>query len=95
MNDTFEKILNKPEARHRYWHILKDDRDFFPDEHVEFKIEFNGKTYSLKVNHKEDVMTGKLYEKYHFLEGDRIIIKKKKQGHYHMTAPDTELYPVN
>ncbi len=95
MTKEYYKTLNMPEARHRYWHIPKAERDFFPDAHIEFKIEFDGRTYSLKVNHKEDIMTGKLYERYHFLEGDRIIIKKKKDGHYQMTAPDTRLYPAN
>ena len=95
MAEDYYKTLNRPEARHRYWHIIKSDREFFPDEHVEFKIEFDGKTYDLKVNHKDDIMTGKLYELYHFLEGDRIIIKKKKKDLYSMTAPDTRLYPEN
>jgi len=95
MTEEHHKTLNRPEARHRYWHILKADRGFFPDEHVEFKIEFDGKTYVLKVNHKDDIMTGKLYELYHFLEGDRIILRRKKDGHYQMTAPDTRLYTAN
>ena len=95
MAEDYHKTLNRPEARHRYWHIQKADREFFPDEHVGFKIEFDGNTYDLKVNHKDDIMTGKLYELYHFLEGERIIIKKIKKGHYQMTAPDTRLYPEN
>ena len=89
----FTKRLNRPEARHRYWHILKDDREFFPDAHETFKLEFDGKVYELKVNHKEDVMTGQLYERFRFLENDRIIVTKKKDGTYSLKAPDTKLYP--
>lgn len=95
MAEDYHKTLSRSEARYRYLHIPKADREFFPVEHTEFKIEFDGKTYDLKVNHKDDIMTGKLYERYHFLEGDRIIIKKKKKDLYSMTAPDTKLYPTN
>jgi len=93
MNETYEKSINHPEAKHRYWHIQKADRDFFPEAHVEFQLKFNGKTFDLKVNHKDDIMTGKLYERYRFLEGDRIIVKKKKDKAYALEAPDTKLYP--
>jgi len=89
----FTKHLNRPEARHRYWHILKDDREFFPEAHETFKLEFDGKIYEMKVNHKEDVMTGQLYERFRFLENDRIIVTKKKDGTYSLNAPDTKLYP--
>jgi len=95
MAEDYHKTLSRSEARYRYLHIPKADREFFPVEHAEFKIEFDGRTYDLKVNHKDDIMTGKLYERYHFLEGDRIIIKKKKKDLYSMTAPDTKLYPTN
>jgi len=93
MNKTYERPLIQPEARHRYWHILKADRDFFPEAHVEFQLKFDGKTFDLKVNHKDDIMTGKLYERYRFLEGNRIIVKKKKDKVYALEAPDTKLYP--
>src|SRR3990170_891892 len=89
----FTKRLNRPEAKHRYWHILKDDREFFPEAHETFKLEFDGKIYELKVNHKEDVMTGQLYERFRFLENDRIIVTKKKDGTYSLNAPDAKLYP--
>lgn len=89
----FTKRLNRPEARHRYWHILKDERGFFPEAHETFKLEFDEKIYELKVNHKEDVMTGQLYERFRFLENDRIIVTKKKNGTYMLEAPDTKLYP--
>jgi len=26
--ESFEKTLSRPEARHRYWHIKKEDREF-------------------------------------------------------------------
>lgn len=91
--EEYSKVLKKPEARHRYWHILKDERDFFPDANILFKMEFDGKTFELKVNHKDDVMTGQLYEKRRFLEGDRIIVKKKKEKTYSLEAPDTGFYP--
>ena len=89
--DEYSRPLKKPEARHRYWHIQKDDRDFFPDSDVPFKLKFHGKTYELKVNHKNDVMTGQLYD-YQFLEGHRITVTKKGKV-YSLEAPDTELYP--
>jgi len=93
MTDTYSRTINKPEGRHRYWHIEKASRNFFPESDVPFKIEFDGKVFELKVNHKDDIMTGKLYERYRFLEGDRIIVKKKKNGVYSLEAPDTRLYP--
>ena len=91
--DEYSKPLNRPEAKHRYWHIVKADRDFFPEAREEFKIEFHKKTYELNVNHKDDIMTGKLYYFYRFLEGDRIIIKKKGKNLYELEAPDTKPYP--
>lgn len=93
MADTFNKILSRPEARHRYWHIHKANREFFPESQNEFKLEFDNKTFVLKVNHKDDIMTGKLYERYRFMEGDRIIVRKKKNETYALDAPDTQLYP--
>ncbi|MBI1663949.1 MAG: hypothetical protein IS860_10825 [Nitrosopumilus sp.] len=88
----YSKNLVKPEARHRYWHIHKADRDFFPESGVVFKMKFHDETYELKVNHKDDIMTGKLY-KYRFLEVHRIIVTKKKENQYVLKAPDTKLYP--
>ena len=93
MAEEYNKILNRPEARHRYWHIIKANREFFPDEHETFKVEFDGKVYELKVNHKDDVMTGQLYERFRFMENDSIIITRKKNGTYSLKAPDTKLYP--
>ncbi len=87
------KILSRPEARHRYWHIKKEDRNFFPENYEIFKMEFDRKTYDMKINHKDDIMTGQLYERFKFLEGDRIIVTKKKNGLYELEAPDTKLYP--
>jgi hypothetical protein len=92
-NKECHKTLKKHEARYRYWHLLKVERDFFPPENVEFKVEFAGKTNVLKVNHKNVVMTGQFYEKYKFLENDRIILTKKKPNLFLMDAPDTKLYP--
>jgi hypothetical protein len=89
----FTKILSRPEARHRYLHIKKDQRSFFPDMQQSFKIIFDGKTFEMKINHKDDIMTGQLYERFRFLEGDRIILTKKKNGMYELKAPDTKLYP--
>lgn len=88
----YSKTLKRHEAKYRYWSILKADRDFFPDEGIEFKVEFGGKTWILKVNNKNDVMTSQFYEKYKFLENDRIILSKKKTNHYVLEAPDTQLY---
>ncbi len=87
--EEYSRPLKKPEARHRYWHVHKDDRDFFPDANVPFKLLFDGKEYVLKVNHKDDIMTGQLYERHRFLEGDRIIVTRKRNGVYRLEAPDT------
>lgn len=93
MTREFQKNLSRPEARHRYWHIYKDDRDFFPESGKIFKLKFHEKTYDMKVNHKNDVMTGQLYGLYQFLEGHRITVSKTKTGKYSLEAPDTKLYP--
>ena len=93
MQTEFQKIISGSEARHRYWHIPKDDREFFPEAHETFKLKFDGKSYDLNVNHKDDIMTGKLYERYRFLEGDRIIVKRNKDGSFSLDAPNTKLYP--
>jgi len=89
----YSRTLGKSEAKDRYWHIQKADRSFFPESDVAFKLKFDGKEFELKVNHKDDIMTGKIYERYRFLEGDRIIVTKKKENIYSLKAPDTQLYP--
>ena len=66
---------------------------FFPDSGVVFKLKFHKQTFELKVNHKDDVMTGQLYHLYHFREGDQIIVTKKGKNSYILEAPDTEPYP--
>ena len=91
--EEYSKALSRPEARHRYWHIPKSERSFFPEKFKIFKLAFDGDLYSLKVNHKDDIMTGQLYKRYRFLEGDIVIIKKKDDRNYTLTAPDTKLYP--
>ncbi len=95
MLDEYSRPLKKPEAKHRYWHIHKADRDFFPDAGIPFKLEFDGKKFDMKVNHKDDIMTGQIYERHKFQEDDRIIVTKKKNNVYHLEAPDTVLYPEN
>lgn len=92
MNE-YSRPLKKPEARHRYWHIQKAERDFFPETNVIFKLKFHDKAYELKVNHKDDIMTGQLYHLYRFLEGDQITITKKSKNSYLLEAPDTKKYP--
>ena len=89
----YSKPLNRPEAKHRYWHIVKADRDFFPGSREVFKLKFHGKIYELNVNHKDDIMTGKLYEMGRFLDGDRIIVNKISKNSYELDAPDTKPYP--
>ena len=89
----YSRTLGKSEAKDRYWHIQKADRDFFPESDVAFKLIFDGQEFELKVNHKDDIMTGKIYERYRFLEGDKIIVTKKKENIYSLKAPDTQLYP--
>ncbi len=92
-NETYHKILKKSEAKYRWWRILKEDRDFFPDENIEFEVKFAGKTYVLKVNYRDNIRTGQFYEKYKFLENDKIIFTRKKENVYLMEAPDTQLWP--
>ena len=86
-------MIRKAEARHRYWHIQKSDRDFFPEAGVQFKLEFDGNTFEMKINHKDDIMTGQLYERRRFLEDDRIVVRRKRKNLYLLEAPDTGLYP--
>ena len=52
--NEFLKSLNIPEAKHRYWHILKEDRNFFPPAHEYFKLVFHDVVYEIKVNHKDE-----------------------------------------
>ena len=91
--EEYSRQIRKAEARHRYWHIQKSDREFFPDTDAIFKLEFDGDVYEMKINHKDDIMTGKLYARRRFLEGDRIILTKKNAKLYSLDAPDTGLYP--
>ena len=91
--EEYSRQIRKAEARHRYWHIQKSDREFFPDTDTIFKLEFDGDVYEMKINHKDDIMTGKLYARRRFLEGDRIILTKKNAKLYSLDAPDTGLYP--
>ncbi len=87
------RTLKKAEAKYRYWRISKTERDFFPPENVEFKVEFVRKISILKVSTHSTVMTGQFYERYKFLENDRIILTKKKENFYFMDAPDTQFWP--
>jgi len=86
-------MIRKAEARHRYWHIQKSDMDFFPEVDVQFKLEFDGNTFEMKINHKGDIMTGQLYKRHRFLEDDRIVVRRKHKNLYSLEAPDTGLYP--
>ena len=67
----------------------KEDRDFFPDAHEVFKLKFDGKDYEMKVNHKDDIMTGQLYNVYKFPEGTTINVEKKRTK-YVLTAKGTQ-----
>ena len=91
--EEYSRMIRKAEARHRYWHIQKSDRDFFPEAGVQFKLEFDGNTFEMKINHKDDIMTGQLYERRRFLEDDRIVVRRKRKNLYSLEAPDTGLYP--
>lgn len=88
----YRKTLSRPEARHRYWHIPKAEREFFPDSLEIFKMKFDGKVFEMKVNHKDDIMTGQLYARHQFLEGHQIIVTRDGDGSYSLEAPDTKLY---
>ena len=78
----YTKILSRPEARHRHWHVHKADGAFFPDSGEMFEIKFHDEIFELKLNHKDNIMTGQLYEKYQFLEGHRISVKRSSDGRY-------------
>jgi len=65
---------------------------FLPRVRCQVKLKFHDVTYELKVNHKDDIMTGQLYV-YQFLEGHQIIVTKKGKNSYVLEAPDTKLYP--
>ena len=47
--EELRKTLNRPEARHRYWHVLKEDRNFFPDAYEIFKLEFDGTHWEYEI----------------------------------------------
>ena len=47
----------------------------------------------MKINHKDDIMTGQLYGRRRFLEDDRIVVTRKRKNVYLLEAPDTGLYP--
>ena len=93
--EGYSKRISRPEARHRYWHVHKEDRGFFPDSGVEFDVTFHGDVYRLKVNHKDDIMTGRLYEQYRFLDGDLITVTGNASDGYVLDAPDTKPYPAH
>jgi len=48
------------------------------------------KTYDMKVNHKDDIMTGLIYDDCRFFEGNTIKLEKKKDGRYSLTAEGTK-----
>ena len=85
----FVKTLNRPEAKYRYWHIKKEDREFFPKSHEIFKLKFEDKEYEMKVNHKDDIMTGQLYNVCKFPEGTTISVEKKRTK-YVLTTEGTQ-----
>jgi len=89
MSDEYEKTLNRPEAKYRYWGVLKADRNFFPPAHEIFELKFHNKVYDLKINHKDDIMTGNLYADYKFFEGNKIKIKKSGKK-YVLTADEAQ-----
>ena len=89
MSDEYFKTVNRPEARHRYWHLPVAARDFFPEAGEMFKLKFHDKEYELNVNHKDDIMTGKIFADYKFLEGDPLEFTKKKD-HYVLKAEKTK-----
>ncbi len=41
MPEEYSRLLKKPEARHRYWHIQKAGRDFFPESDSVFKLKLD------------------------------------------------------
>jgi len=44
----------------------------------------------MKINHKDDIMTGQIYNVCKFPEGCTIKIEKKKAGTYVLNAEGTE-----
>ncbi len=45
-----------------------------------FFMKFDGKKFEMRVNHKDDVMTGMLYERRRFLDDGRIIIARIRKN---------------
>ena len=86
----FSKTLSRAEAKHRYVHIPKDGREFFPEAHEVFKLMYDGKEFEMKVNHKDDLMTGQLYEYSKFVEGTVLNFEIKKIGTYTLSADGAE-----
>ena len=86
----FSKMLSRAEAKHRYVHIPKDDRDFFPVAHEIFKLVYDGNEFEMKVNHKDDLMTGQLYNIRRFPEGTVLHFTLKKSDTYLLDAEGTE-----
>jgi hypothetical protein len=57
-------------------------------------MKFNDKTYDMKINHKDDIMTGLIYVDCRFLEGNTIKLEKKKNGTYSLTVEGTVPWPT-
>jgi hypothetical protein len=86
----FSKALSRAEAKHRYVHIPKDGRNFFPEAHEPFAVKYDGKEFEMKVNHKDDIMTGQLYHSHKFFEGTVLTFESKKDGTYSLVADGAE-----
>lgn len=53
-------------------------------------MKFHDKVYDMKINHKDDVMTGQIYNDCRFLEGNTIKLERKKNETYVLTADGTK-----
>ena len=78
----YSKDLSRSEAKYKYIglpHKIRDEE--FPEKDELFDVEFQGKTYKMKVNNKECIMLSQLYQTHVFQEGETLTIKSAKKGY--------------
>lgn len=78
----FSRTLSPNEAKYKYITLSQDEREEFPEKDKLFDVNFQGKTYQLKVSGKtkDNLMLTPLYETHEFQEGETLIITPIKKG---------------
>ena len=77
----FTKNLSPSEAKYKYLGLPKKDREQFPEKDQIFEMEFEGKSYNMKVNNKDSIMISHLYDSHQFHESELIKIIKKNDNY--------------